>query len=93
MIGLIKTHQLTKKSRTNLWLALSWVKDDPKKGYRLSLKVHGQAIDCGYVEHKKQELTKKSGIYPKSTDPKITSKGTLAYPRRYMVQTFPGDLN
>ena len=36
-------------------------------------------MDCGYVEHKKQELIKKSETYPKSADPKITPKGTLAH--------------
>ena len=44
------------------------------------------------MEHKKQELTKKSRTYPKSADSKITPKGTLAYTIRYMVQTLPDDL-
>ena len=39
-----KIHQLTKTSGTNLWLALFWAKDDPKKGYMLFLQVHGPAI-------------------------------------------------
>ena len=37
-------HQLTKKSRINLWSALSWAKDDPKKGRRLSLQANGQLL-------------------------------------------------
>ena len=38
-----------------------------------------------YVEHKKKELAKQSGTYPKSTDPKITPKWTLTYPMKYMA--------
>ena len=34
---------------------------------------------------------KTSGTHPKSVDPKITLKGSLTYPIRYMVQTLPGD--
>ena len=41
------------------------------------------------MEHKKLELTKKSETFPKSTDPKITPKGTLAYPMKYMSQISP----
>ena len=41
------------------------------------------------MKHKKQELTKKSGTYPKSADPKITAKGTSTYPMRYMAQILP----
>ena len=39
---------------------------------------------------KKQEMTKKSETYHKSDDPKITPKGTLAYPMRYIAQILPG---
>ena len=52
-------HQLVKESGTDLWSALSWAKDDPKKGHRLSLQVYGPTIpkqyDCGYVDHKKNK--------------------------------------
>ena len=41
------------------------------------------------MEHKKLELTKKTETFPKSTDPKITPKGTLAYPMKYMSQISP----
>ena len=41
---------------------------------------------------KKQELTKKSGTYPKKADSTTILKGTLAYPKRYMIQTLLGDL-
>ena len=47
-------------------------------------KYTDQAIDCGYVEHKKQELTNNSGTYNKPVDPKITQKMTLIYPIRYI---------
>ena len=45
------------------------------------------------MQHKKQELTKKSGTYPKSADSKITQKGTLTYRMRYMSQILPGITN
>ena len=45
---------------------------------------------CGTQE--KQELTKKSGTYPKKADPTTILKETLAYPERYMIQTLLGDL-
>ena len=35
-------------------------------------------------------MTKKSETYHKSDDPKITPKGTLAYPMRYIAQILPG---
>ena len=47
-------------------------------------------MDFGYVEHKKQELAKKSNTYPKSADPKITPKVIFTYPMRYMAQNLPG---
>ena len=40
MFKVKKMHQLTKKSGTNFFLALSWAKDDPKKSHMLSLQVH-----------------------------------------------------
>ena len=39
-----KVHQLTKKFGTDLWLALSSAKNDPKKSHILSLQVHGPTI-------------------------------------------------
>ena len=41
------------------------------------------------VEKKKQELTKKSGKYPKSADPKFTPKGILTNYVRYITQILP----
>ena len=42
------------------------------------------------MEQKKEELTKQSGMYPKSADPKVIPKGTLTYPMRFMDQILPG---
>ena len=39
-----KNKSAHKNSRANLWSTLSWAKDDPKKGHRLSLQVHGTTI-------------------------------------------------
>ena len=70
-------HQLTKKLRINLWSALSWAKDDPKKGRRLSLQANGQLLPsnrlwlCGA---QKKKLAKTSGTYPKLADTKIAQK-------------------
>ena len=44
LLKMKKIYQLTKESGTSLWSALSWAKDDPKKGHRLSLQVHGPTI-------------------------------------------------
>ena len=38
----------------------------------------------------KKKKKKKSRTYPKSADPKITPKGTLTYPMRYMAQFLSG---
>ena len=38
-----------------------------------------------------KQLTKILWTYSKSTDPKITAKGTLTYPIRQMIQSLPGD--
>ena len=48
-------------------------------------------VNNAYSNYKRLELKKKSGTYPKSTDPKITLKKTLTYCIRYMVQYLPGD--
>ena len=39
-----KNKSAHKNSRANLWSTLSWAKDDPKTGHRLSLQVHGTTI-------------------------------------------------
>ena len=44
IFSVIKIHQLTNKSGTNLWSDLSWAKDDPEKGHRLSLQVHDPTL-------------------------------------------------
>ena len=51
----------------------------------------GTLWSFAYSNYKTLYLTKISGTYPKSADPKITLKGTSTYPIRYMVQTLPGD--
>ena len=40
-------------------------------------------------EAQKTRADKNLQDYPKSADPKITQKGTLTYPMRYMVQIVP----
>ena len=93
MFRVIEIHQLTKKSGTNLWLALSWANNDPKEGHRLSLKVYDSTIFKQLIvvikSTKSNILQKKFKTYPKSTDPKITPKWTLIYPMRHIAQIFP----
>ena len=43
-------------------------------------------VHNGYSNCKTLKLTKVSGTNPKSADPKITPKGALTYPIKYMVQ-------
>ena len=58
MFGVIEIHQLTKKSRTNLWSTLSWAKVDPKKGYKLFLYVHDLIIPSKRLWLRETEKTK-----------------------------------
>ena len=53
-----KIHQLTKTSGTNLWLALFWAKDDPKKGYVLFFKYMAQLFPCNRLWFCKPEKTR-----------------------------------
>lgn len=46
---MIRIHQLTKKSGTNLWSDFSCAKDNSPKGHKLPLQVHDPTITKQYI--------------------------------------------